>query len=73
MSKAAYERYKWLTAQLETDAEYLELMERLRIHEPAFHAVLDTLTEEQRQTIITHLGLCAELAERTTEIACFGP
>ena len=73
MSKAAYERYKWIEAQLESDTEYLALMERLRENEPAFHAALDALTPEQRETIIEHMGICAELAERTTEIACFGP
>jgi hypothetical protein len=73
MSKAAYARYQWIEAQLESDPEYLALMERLRHNEPAFHAALDALNPEQREAIIEHMGICAELAERTTEICCFMP
>ena len=73
MSKAAYERYKWIEAQLESDPDYLALMRRLRENEPAFHGALNALNPEQREAIIEHMGICAELAERTTEIACFGP
>ncbi len=73
MSKAAYDRYKWIEKQLEADEEYQLLMRRLRENEPAFHAALDTLTPEHREAIVEHMGICAEMAERTTEIACFGP
>lgn len=73
MSKTAYDRYKWIENQLETDEEYQLLMARLRENEPAFHAALDTLTPELREAIVEHMGICAEMAERTTEIACFGP
>ncbi len=73
MSKATYERYKWVERQLETDEEYQMLMVRLRENEPAFHAALNALSPDQRGAIVEHMGICAELAERTTEIACFGP
>ena len=73
MSKIAYERYKWIERQLETDEEYRMLLVRLRENEPAFHAALNALNQAQREAIIEHMGICAELAERTTEIACFGP
>lgn len=73
MEKDSYERYKWVQAQLETDWEYLHLMERLRENTPAFQAALNALTQEHREAVIEHIGICGELAERTTEIACFGP
>ncbi len=73
MSREAYERYKWMEKQLETDSEYQHLMARLRENEPAFHAALNALSREQREAVIEHIGICGELAERSTEIACFGP
>lgn len=73
MSVNSYERYKWMEKQLETDSEYQHLMQCLREHTSAFHAVLESLTEAQKQDIIEYIGLCSELAERSTEIACCAP
>ena len=73
MSDKSYERYKWIQQAVETDEEYQYLMEKLRLHEPAFRAVLDELTQQQRETIIEHIGLCSELAQRESELMCFGP
>ena len=73
MSKESYERYKWMEKQLETDVEYLHLMARLREQTPAFQAVLATLTQEQKADLIEYMGICGELAERSTEIACYAP
>ncbi len=69
----SYERYKWMEKRLETDSEYQHLMERLQAQTPAFHAVLDALTPDQKQDIIEYIGICSELAERSTEIACCAP
>ena len=71
MSKAAYERYKWVEKQLETDEEYQMLLARLRENESAFHGALNALNQAQREAVIEHMGICAELAERTTEICCY--
>ena len=73
MSKVAYDRYKWIEKQLETDEEYRMLLVRLQENESAFHAALNALNQVQREAVIEHMGICAEMAERTTEIACFGP
>ena len=73
MGNKAYERYKWIEEQLESDPEYLVLMRRLRENEPAFHAAMEALSPAQREAIVEHMGICAELAERTTEICCFMP
>lgn len=73
MSVNSYERYKWMEKQLETDSEYQHLLQRLWEQTPAFHAVLDSLTREQKEDIIEYIGICSELAERSTEIACCAP
>ena len=73
MFDKAHERYKWIKRQVEMDEEYLHLMGRLRENEQAFHAALDTLPPEHREAIIEHLGILAELSDRTTEICCYMP
>ena len=73
MFDKAHERYKWIKRQVETDEEYLHLMGRLRENEPAFQAALNTLPQEHREAIIEHLGILAELSDRTTEICCYMP
>ena len=73
MENRAHERYKWINRQLETDGEYLHLMERLRQAEPDFLAAMDTLPREHRENITEYLGILAELSNRTTEICCYVP
>ena len=73
MFDKAHERYKWLKGQLELDGEYLHLMEKLRINQPAFQAALDTLPPEHRESILEHLGILGELSDRTAEICCYMP
>ena len=73
MSDKSYERYKWIQQAVETDEEYQYLMEKLRRHEPAFHSALNALSQAHREAIIEHMGLCSELAQRETELLCFGP
>ncbi len=41
--------------------------------EKAFYAVLGILTEGQREAILEYIGICGEIGERETEIACFLP
>lgn len=73
MGKDFYERYKWIARQLETDPEYLHLMARLREHEPAFQAALKALSQEDRESILEHMGICGELSDRMMEICCYMP
>ena len=73
MFDKAHERYKWIKCQVELDEEYLHLLGRLRQNEPAFHAAMAALLQEHREAIIEHLGILAELSDRTTEICCYMP
>lgn len=73
MEKKAHERYKWIRQQLETDAEYLHLTERLRQATPDFQAAMNALSQEHRDSIIEYLGICEELSQRSTEICCYMP
>lgn len=73
MDNKTFERYMWLEKQLETDPEYLALMQRLKENMPALEDALNSLSPEHRDAVIEYIGICGELAERTGEIACFGP
>ena len=73
MFDRAHQRYKWIKEQVEVDEEYLYLMGRLRENQPAFHAALNALSQEHRESIIEYLGILAELSDRETEICCYMP
>ena len=73
MENKAHERYKWIKQQVEIDEEYLHLMRRLRENEPAFQAAMNALSREHRESITEHLGILAELSDRTTEISGYVP
>ena len=73
MGNTIAERYLWLNGQLETDPEYLALMERLREKEPAFLAVVEALSSEDRDVVMEYLGVCGELVERMRELCCVMP
>ena len=73
MENKAHERYKWIKQQVETDEEYLHLMGRLRENEQAFYAAVNALPQEHREAIMEHLGILAELSDRTIEICCYMP
>ena len=73
MENKAHGRYKWIQRQLETDEEYLHLMERLRQATPDFRAAMNALPPEHRESITEYLGILAELSDRTTEICCYVP
>ncbi len=73
MENKAHERYKWINRQLETDEEILHLLARLRENEPAFQAAMNALPREHRDSVTEHLGILAELSDRTTEICCYMP
>jgi hypothetical protein len=73
MECLAHERYKWICRQLETDAEYLHLMERLREATGDFQAALEALPPAQRANILEYLGILGEISDRTKEICCYVP
>ena len=73
MENLAHERYKWICRQLEQDAEYLHLLNRLRDAAPDFQIALDALSPAHRQSITEYLGILGELSERTKEIGCYAP
>ena len=70
---AVYIRFVKLQKELETDPEYRLLEDRRKDMEKDFFAVLGSLTEGQREAILEYIGICGELGERETEIACFLP
>ena len=71
MMHAAYVRFCRLEQKLRTDAAYLYL-EKLRLaQEPRFRAAMAQLTHAQREIIFDYFGICAELSQRATELACF--
>ena len=73
MFDKAHERYKWIKRQVELDEEYLHLMGRLWENEPEFQSAMAALSQEHRDAVIEHLGILAELSDRTTEICCYMP
>ena len=73
MLQRAYERYRALVKELETDNEYLFLMDKLNTLAPSFSDLMNGLDESQQCIITEHLGLCSEISERITEILCFLP
>lgn len=70
---AVYIRFVKLQKELETDPEYRLLDRRRKDMEKDFFAVLGSLAEGQREAILEYIGICGELGERETEIACFLP
>jgi len=73
LERDSYLRYKQLQKELETDGEYLYLHEVRRSMEPEFRALMGTLTEEQAALIREYLGICGEIDQRETELACCLP
>ena len=73
MENKAHARFKWIREQLDTDGEYLHLMERLRKAAPDFAAAMNVLPPEHRDSVTEYLGILAELSDRTTEICCYVP
>ena len=71
MIKKAYDRYRDLQVQLETDSEYIELEKRRRDAEPAFLSALEALNREHRQAVIAYLGILEEKNLRERELGCF--
>ena len=73
MDNLAHARYKWIHSQMEEDAEFLHLRERLRQAGPDFQAAMDALSPEHRQSITEYLGILGEISDRITEISCYVP
>jgi len=73
MLEAAHKRYCATYTALDTDEEYLALKARLQEHEPHFLAVMESLSQQQRDIITEHIGICGELYTRIVEVACFLP
>lgn len=73
MENLAHERYKWIHRQMEEDAEFLHLLERLREAGPDFQAAMDALSPEHRGSVNEYLGILGELSDRITEICCYVP
>lgn len=73
MIEKATRRYEQIQEALVTDEEYRYLEEQRQMLETEFHGVLTVLTEEQRAAISAYIGICAEMTERTVEVACFLP
>ena len=71
MMDTAHVRFCRLEQKLGTDAEYLYL-EKLRLaQEPGFQTVMSQLTHTPSEIIFGYFGICAELSQRATELACF--
>ena len=73
MTESAYKRYCAVQKALETDEEYLALEEKRKEQSRQFLALLDSLPEEQRETVTEYIGICTEVNDRIVEIACFTP
>ena len=73
MIEKASKRYEYVQACAETDSEFTMLRDLLNEGEPAFHKMLDRLSEEDRETILSRICLIGEIDERILEIACFAP
>jgi hypothetical protein len=73
MEDKVHARFKWIKRQVEADAEYLHLLQRLQLATPDFLAAVNTLSQEQRDSVYEYIGICAELSDRVTEIACYIP
>ena len=71
MIEKAWQRYCALEKELETDSEYMVLKQQLYDQLPDFQKVLQMLSPEYQSVILEHMGICAEMAQRETEIACF--
>ena len=56
---------------IETDSEYMVLKQQLYDQLPDFQKVLQMLSPEYQSVILEHMGICAEMAQRETEIVCF--
>ena len=73
MADRAYKRYTQLEKELETDGEYLYLMDRLQRAEPGYRDAMNALGPEHRQNILEYLGTLGEIYDRITEICTFLP
>ena len=73
MMEQPYRRYVNIQQELQTDEEYLYLMDRLRQAQPEFQTVMDSLTQEHREAVYEYLGILGELSHRTMEIGCYVP
>ena len=71
MIEKAWQRYCALEKELETDSEYMALKQQLYDQLPDFQKVLQMLSPEYQSVILEHMGICAEMAQRETEIVCF--
>lgn len=71
MIEKAWQRYCALEKELETDSEYMVLKQQLYDQLPDFQKVLQMLSPEYQSVILEHMGICAEMAQRETEIVCF--
>ena len=73
MPDKAYTRYQRLHKELEMDGAYLYLHQIRLSMEPEFLALLRTLPPEQSDLIREYLGICGEISQRETELACMLP
>ena len=73
MERDSYLRYELLQKELETDGTYLYLHELRLSMEPEFLELMRTLPEEQAELIREYLGICGEIGQRETELACCLP
>lgn len=71
VTEKAWQRYCALEKELETDSEYMVLKQRFYDQLPEFQKVLQMLSSEYQSVIVEYMGICAEMAQRETEIACF--
>ena len=73
MERDSYLRYELLQKELETDGTYLYLHGLRLSMEPEFLELMRTLPEEQAELIREYLGICGEIGQRETELACCLP
>ena len=73
MPDKSYIRYRQLQAELETDEEYLYLHRCRLTIEPGFLELLRKLPANRAELIREYLGICGEIGQRETELACFLP
>ena len=71
MIEKAWKRYCEFQLELEKDEEYQLLRGRFLNQQILFQGVLRELDQDQLETIVEYLGICAEMNERETEVAIF--
>ena len=52
------------------DHEYLQLAQEQKVMNQELLELLDTLQEDQKETILNYLGLCAQMHMRMLELLC---